>query len=56
MLEENIVFQKAASDGRPPTLMDVWEDTVPWGQMALTALKVGVRARGPHLDRRSTGA
>jgi hypothetical protein len=24
--------------------MDMWEDTVPWGQMAITALKVGLTA------------
>ncbi|GBF93826.1 pre translocase subunit [Raphidocelis subcapitata] len=39
MLEEGIVFQAAAKEGRPPELMDMWEDAVPWGQMALTALK-----------------
>lgn len=27
---------------RLPTLMDMWEDAVPWGQMAITALKVRV--------------
>jgi len=40
MLEQGVVFQAAAAAGRPPTLMDMWEDGVPWGQMALTALKV----------------
>jgi hypothetical protein len=42
MLEEDIVFQKAQAEARAPTLMDMWEDIVPWGQMALTALKVRV--------------
>ena len=41
MLEEGIQFQAAAAEGRPPTLTDMWEDAVPWGQMALTALRVG---------------
>lgn len=40
MVEEGVTFAKAAAEGRAPTLMDMWEDTVPWGQMALTALKV----------------
>lgn len=40
MIEEGIQFQAAATAGRPPTLTDMWEDTVPWGQMAITALKV----------------
>jgi hypothetical protein len=41
MIEEGVVFQAAAAAGRGPTLMDMWEDVVPWGQMALTALKAG---------------
>lgn len=45
MLQEGVTFQKAASEGRPPCLMDMWEDAVPWGQMALTALKVGSLGR-----------
>ncbi|KAI8472415.1 MAG: SecA DEAD-like domain-containing protein [Monoraphidium minutum] len=39
MLEEGVQFQAAAAAARPPALMDMWEDVVPWGQMALTALK-----------------
>lgn len=30
----------ALREGRPPTMMDLWEDDVPWGNMAITALKV----------------
>jgi hypothetical protein len=25
--------------------MDLWEDDVPWGNMAVTALKVGIRCK-----------
>ncbi|KIY95062.1 preprotein translocase subunit SecA [Monoraphidium neglectum] len=39
MVDEGVQFQAAAAEGRPPALMDMWEDTVPWGQMAITALK-----------------
>jgi hypothetical protein len=30
----------AVREGRPATLMDLWEDDVPWGNMAITSLKV----------------
>jgi hypothetical protein len=44
MLEEpGVAFQNAAAERRAPRLMDLWEDAVPWGQMALTALKVCAR-------------
>lgn len=32
--------RRAAREGRTPTIMDLWEDDVPWGNMAITALKV----------------
>jgi hypothetical protein len=51
MLEEGIQFQAAAKAGRPPELMDMWEDAVPWGQMALTALKARPAASLPGVDR-----
>jgi hypothetical protein len=31
----------AAREGREPCIMDLWEDDVPWGSMAITALKAG---------------
>ena len=33
-------FSIARTEGRAPELMDMWEGEVPWGQLALTALKV----------------
>ncbi len=33
-------FGNAVAEGRPPQLMDMWEGEVPWGQLALTSLKV----------------
>lgn len=40
MLQEpDVVFRAALREGRPPTMMDLWEDDVPWGNMAITALK-----------------
>ncbi len=49
--------------GRASTLMDLWEDAVPWGQMALTALKayqfykagVQVRCEGMRAAARDEG-
>jgi len=38
------VCRSAVREGRPPNMMDLWEDDVPWGNMAITALKV--RPRG----------
>jgi hypothetical protein len=40
MLEEGVVFVAATRAGRAPEIMDLWEDDVPWGNMALQALKV----------------
>eukprot|EP00879_Flechtneria_rotunda_P006052 GHRR01006365.1.p1 GENE.GHRR01006365.1~~GHRR01006365.1.p1 ORF type:complete len:696 (+),score=226.05 GHRR01006365.1:193-2088(+) len=34
-----VTFRSAAREGRSPTIMDLWEDEVPWGNMAVTALK-----------------
>ena len=34
--------RSAVREGRPPSMMDLWEDDVPWGNMAITALKVGM--------------
>ena len=40
MLEEGVVFVAATRAGRVPEIMDLWEDDVPWGNMALQALRV----------------
>ncbi|WIA41723.1 hypothetical protein OEZ86_009068 [Tetradesmus obliquus] len=37
--QPGVVFRAAVREGRPATLMDLWEDDVPWGNMAITALK-----------------
>jgi preprotein translocase subunit SecA len=34
-----VSFAAASRERRAPHLMDLWEDDVPWGQMAVTALK-----------------
>ncbi|KAF8056768.1 secA [Scenedesmus sp. PABB004] len=37
--QPGVAFRAAAREGRAPTIMDLWEDDVPWGNMAITALK-----------------
>uniref|UniRef100_A0A383VIS3 chloroplast protein-transporting ATPase n=1 Tax=Tetradesmus obliquus TaxID=3088 RepID=A0A383VIS3_TETOB len=37
--QPGVVFRAAVREGRPATLMDLWEDDVPWGNMAITSLK-----------------
>ncbi|KAF8056765.1 SECA2 [Scenedesmus sp. PABB004] len=37
--QPGVAFRAAAREGRAPTVMDLWEDDVPWGNMAVTALK-----------------
>lgn len=32
--------RSALRESRPPSIMDLWEDDVPWGNMSITALKV----------------
>ncbi|KAG1663910.1 hypothetical protein FOA52_002673 [Chlamydomonas sp. UWO 241] len=39
LLDAGAEFVTARKEGRPPTLMDMWEGEVPWGQLALTSLK-----------------
>ncbi len=50
-----LTSRAAAREGRAPELMDLWEDDVPWGAMAVTALKVCgwlCGGGGPGLGRR----
>lgn len=49
-----LTSRAAAREGRAPELMDLWEDDVPWGAMAVTALKVCgwlCKGRGQGLGR-----
>jgi hypothetical protein len=42
-VEAGAKFSPARAEAREPVIMDMWEGDVPWGQLALTALKVSGR-------------